>query len=93
MTCKFAMDWGTDLVFKHHTVTTVYMSCTQYHFPQSKVRTAIGHAYYGVICATYAAVLCIDRVSLPNRYPTGTLQVPYRYPSHTHARPGREGDC
>jgi hypothetical protein len=34
MTCKFAMDWGTNLDFKHH---RLHFPHTQFHYLQSKV--------------------------------------------------------
>ncbi len=89
MTCKFAIDWGTDLVFKHHCIHVLH---TQYHFPQSKVTKEYSQTVFGkpgtyqyvLVCTMYILVCTGGRTCTFSREKGSILMLEHHNILVTH---------
>ena len=62
--CKFAMDWGTDLVFKHHCLDVQH---TQFHYLQSKVTKQYPQNFFGKLGTYWYILVCMWYISSISR--------------------------
>ena len=58
--CKFAMDWGTDLGFKHH---RLHVQHTQFHYLQSKVTKQYPQNFFGKLGTYWYTLVCTWYIS------------------------------